>query len=84
MLGDEMEVKHSEGSIATLGQSWNFSLAENLKSLDLQDGPRSGITFLNSYPPTVNVWDMEYLRNHWSDLHKILNLSLWDLTKIKT
>ena len=52
MLDDEMEVKHSEGSFATLGQSWNFSLAENLKSLDLQDGPKSGITFLNSYPPT--------------------------------
>ena len=29
--------------IATLGPSWNFSLAENLKSLSLQDGPRSGI-----------------------------------------
>ena len=52
MLDDEMEVKQSEGFIATLGQSWDFSLAENLKSLDLQDEPRSGITFLNSYPPT--------------------------------
>jgi hypothetical protein len=28
---------------ATLGPSWNFSLAENLASLSLQDGPRSGI-----------------------------------------
>ena len=28
--------------IATLGPSWNFSLAENLASLSLQDGPRSG------------------------------------------
>ena len=30
-------------SIATLGTSWNFSLAENLASLSLQDGPLSGI-----------------------------------------
>jgi hypothetical protein len=29
--------------IATLGPSWNFSLAENLASLSLQDGPQSGI-----------------------------------------
>jgi hypothetical protein len=28
--------------IATLGPSWNFSLAESLASLSLQDGPRSG------------------------------------------
>jgi hypothetical protein len=29
--------------IATLGPSWNFSLPENLASLSLQDGPRSGM-----------------------------------------
>ena len=38
--------------IATCGQSWNASLAENLKSLDLQDGPRKWLYFPNSYPPT--------------------------------
>jgi hypothetical protein len=31
--------------IATLGPSWNFSLAENLASLSLQDGPQSGTIF---------------------------------------
>ena len=30
-------------SVATLGLSWNFSLAENLASLSLQDRLRSGI-----------------------------------------
>ena len=29
--------------IAILGLSWNLSLAENLTSLSLQDGPQSGI-----------------------------------------
>ena len=31
--------------VATLGPSWNFSSAENLASLCLQDGPRSGTIF---------------------------------------
>ena len=39
---------------ATLGPSWNFSLAENQKSLDLQDGPWSGITFWIVTHPTTN------------------------------
>ena len=88
--------------IATLGPSWNFSLAENLKSLDLQDGPRKWHYFSNSYHmssattyhmssatthppsrPTVNVCDMEYLSDHWTDLPQILNLSLGDQTEIK-
>ena len=37
--------------IATRGPSWNFSLAENLKSLSLQDGPREWHYIPNSYPP---------------------------------
>ena len=32
----------SRTDIATLGPSWNFSLTENLASISLQDGPRSG------------------------------------------
>ena len=52
VLDDKMEDTYSEGHIATLGESWNISLAENLKSLDLQDGPISGIPFLNSCPHT--------------------------------
>ena len=32
-------------NIATLGLSWNLSLAEDLESLSLQDGPLSGIIF---------------------------------------
>jgi hypothetical protein len=40
--------------IATLGPSWNFSLTENLASLSLQGGPRSGtiITQPPSQPAT--------------------------------
>ena len=33
--------------------------------------------------PTVNVCDMEYLSNYWTDLPQILNLSLGDQTKIE-
>jgi hypothetical protein len=36
--------------IATLGPSWNFSLTENLASLSLQDGLRSGIIISQSQP----------------------------------
>ena len=31
----------------------------------------------------LKILKVEYLRNHWSDLPKILNLSFGDLTKIK-
>jgi hypothetical protein len=34
------EIKKS--IIATLGPSWNFSLAESLASLSLEDGPQNG------------------------------------------
>ena len=43
--------KTSYDDIAKLGPSWNFSLAENLKSLSLQDGPQSGIIFWIVTPP---------------------------------
>ena len=43
---------------ATQGPSWNFSLAENLKSLDFQDGPQKWHYFRNSStpptPPAIN------------------------------
>ena len=29
----------------------------------------------------LQVWKVEYLSNHWSDLTQILNLGLQDLTK---
>jgi hypothetical protein len=38
--------------VATLGPSWNFSLTENLASLSLQDGLRSGIIISQSQPAT--------------------------------
>ena len=44
-------------AIATLGLSWNLSLAEDLESLSLQDGPLSGIIF----GQIANVWKLNYL-----------------------
>jgi hypothetical protein len=38
-----MPVWLTDDTIAILGLSWNLSLAENLTSLSLQDGPQSGI-----------------------------------------
>ena len=57
-------------NIAILGLSWNLSLAENLTSLSLQDGPQSGIiislehTYLPVHPPTASVFRWEYLSTH--------------------
>ena len=75
-------IKSRETIIATRGPSWNFSLAEHLKSLSLQDGPREWHYFPDSYPPshphsrpTVKVCDMEYLSDLWTDHPQILNLS---------
>ena len=31
----------------------------------------------------LEIWKIEYLSNHWSDLPQILNLSSGDQTKIK-
>ena len=67
----------------------NFSLAEYLKSLNLQDGPQKWHYFPGSYPPThspsrhiINICDIEYFSNHWTDLPQILNISLGDQTEI--
>ena len=38
--------------IATLGLSWNLSLAEDLESLSLQDGPQSGTIIFIIHPAT--------------------------------
>ena len=50
-------------------------------------GHKSGIIFQIVTPPlgrpNVNVCDMEYLSDHWTDLPQILNLSLGDQTEIK-
>ena len=40
---NDIWVANSKYHIAILGLSWNLSLAENLTSLSLQDGPQSGI-----------------------------------------
>ena len=75
---------------ATLGPSWNLSLAESLESLSLQDGPQSGIIFRivthPPHPPThpshrISLWE-PFLRNYLPDLPHLLNLSLRDQTKI--
>ena len=63
-MGDDLKIlPHS-------GPSWNLSLAEDLKSLSLQDGPRSGIiigivTRPPSSRPIADVLHIEYLTNHW-------------------
>ena len=31
----------------------------------------------------LKIWKFEYLSSHWSDLPQILNISLWDQTKVK-
>jgi hypothetical protein len=63
----------------------------------MKDGPKSGCIFINqpanqpaSQPasqPTDNlsykIFKMEYIRNRLLDLPKILNISLWDHTKIE-
>ena len=58
---------------ATLGLSWNLSLAEDLESLSLQDGPQSGIILSLDPPthPTASVYELEYLSKNWSDLPQI-------------
>ena len=70
--------------IATLGLSWNLSLAEDLESLSLQDGPLSGIIF-GLDPPThhqiANVWILNYPSNPWSYHPQMLTLDFWDQTK---
>ena len=89
VLDDEIEVTHSEGSIATLGQSWNFSLAENLKSLDLKDGPRSGITFGQPKPKPSLKHELSqlglkgcYLNARTSHLYQTLDLPKLICTKL--
>ena len=51
-------------NIATLGLSCNLSLAEDLESLSLQDGPHNGIILSQTpitkpatHPPTASVLD---------------------------
>ena len=64
--------------IATLSPSWNFSLAENLKSPDLQDGPQSGITFWivtthqthTATRPTINIGDIFFSATTGQIIHK--------------
>ena len=31
----------------------------------------------------LKIWKVEYLSSHWSDLPQILNINLWDQTKVK-
>jgi hypothetical protein len=64
------------GVIATLGLSWNLSLAEDLESLSLQDGPQSGtIIYISSAPPGAKLLKLIYLSNNSLDLPQLLNLS---------
>ena len=72
--------------IATRGPSWNFSLAENLKSLSLQDGPREWHYFPDSYPPThlpqrkrlIYLISQQPLVGSYSNL----KLKLWDQIRV--
>ena len=76
-----------EWIIATLGLSWNFSLAENLASLSLQDRPQSGIIFSldPTHPPHILCNHLPHilcnhpphiLRNHHTHMFEIWNFSL--------
>ena len=48
----------------------NYKSASDEEDLQMNNGRR---------PQILKV---EYLSNHWSDLHQILNLSLYDQTKL--
>ena len=63
-----------------IGSSSNFKLKlrglnQNQKCLKWRGPPMED---------DIKISKVEYLRNHWSDLPKILNLSSGDQTKIKT
>ena len=50
--------------IATLGLSWNFSLAEKLEILSL---PECHYYLTQPHPPTASVCDLKYLSNYRTD-----------------
>ena len=65
--------------------SWNFSWAENLESLSLQDGAMKWHYFLKeptSQPPGLLSFKLNNHSIHWSYLTKIVNLSLYDQTML--
>ena len=52
-----------------IGSFWNFRLLLKWRWPPMEDN--------------LKIFKVEYLRNHLSDIPQVLNLSSWDLTKIK-
>ena len=72
-----MPVWLTDDTIAILGLSWNLSLAENLTSLNLQDGPQSGIII--SLDPTQPPPPQQPRFIDWNIVTAQLNLySSWE------
>ena len=63
MWNPTLSIKITKIDFATLGPSWNFSLTENLASLSLQDGLRSGIIISQIQPPSQLSKTSLYQRN---------------------